>query len=55
MRERSAGPARCPRLSPHILEIDRVRITGRGFSSMPRLPPADAIKALLYCGEAFVD
>jgi hypothetical protein len=28
---------------------------GMGFTSMPRFFPADAVKAMLYGGEAFVD
>jgi hypothetical protein len=53
MRDRSAGPARCPHLSPYTLDIDGFPVTGT--TSMPRFSPADAVKALLYCGEASVD
>jgi hypothetical protein len=52
MRDRSARPARCP---TNTLEIDGVPTTGMGFTSMPRFSPPDAVEALLYCGEAFVN
>jgi hypothetical protein len=48
-----ARDRRFPHLSPNTLDIDGFPITGT--TSMPRFSPADAVKALLYCGEAFVD
>jgi hypothetical protein len=54
MRDGSAGPARRPPLCLNTLGIDRDRPQG-GTTSMPWFSPADAVKALLYCREAFVD